>query len=159
MSLTKFTLYPVIVMAVFCSLVLGVTFENSLADFSDEDEGVEQLFADSMGIKAVNTTSLEHLTALSHLYLQYNELTEFPDLTPVADTLKRLGLRNNYALTIADNVRLAVLKKFHQIDIRFTQLSVLTSTCPEDSEQQYWIFSDSLNLCDCQHVWLKVNLI
>ena len=158
MYLIKYTLYLVIGVTVFWSSVLSVIVdENGLADFSDEDEDAEQINEESKGIRAVKTTSLEHFTALRDFQLPNNQLTEFPDLTPISNTLKWLRLRSNNFLTTAHNVRLAVLNRLERIDIKFTHLSLLTSTCPIDSTKQYWFVADTLDLCDCQHVWLKVS--
>ena len=158
MSLTQNVVYPVIfVLLVCCSVALAVTVKEGLADFSDEEASETYIDAKKKGITAVNKTTMTHLKDLQKLYLSVNEFKEFPDLTVVSDTLERLGMAYNPSLSRAGNVQLAVLKRLWLISIHNTNLTFLTSTCPEDSEQEYVAWSDSLDLCDCQHVWLKVS--
>ena len=158
MSLTQNVFYPVIiVILIFCSVVLAVTVKEGLAEFSDEDASETFIGANNKGITALNKTTMEHFTGLQQLYLGVNEFKEFPDLTVVSDTLEQLYLYGTHSLSKAGNVHLAVLKRLWLISIHNTNLTFLTSTCPEDSEQEYVAWSDSLDLCDCQHVWLKVS--
>ena len=158
MSLTQNVFYPVIiVLLIFCSVVLAVTVKEGVADFSDVDASKTWIATSQMGITGVNKTTLTHLNDLQELYLIYNEFKEFPDLSVVSDTLGALYIYRNPSLSSAGNVELAVLKRLWRLYLRFTNLTILTSTCPEDSEREYWVQSNTLDLCDCQHVWLKVS--
>ena len=159
MCVKECVVYPVvIVVIVCCSDVLAVTVdEHGVADFSDEEASKTFISACCKGITNVNTTTMKHLNVLQGLGIPYNEFKELPDLTVVSDTLDKLGFYNNPSLSRAGNVELAVLKRLRQINIRFTNLTVLTTTCPQDSEQEYRVLSGTLDLCDCQHIWLKVS--
>ena len=158
MCFTQNVFYPVIIaLLLCCSVVLAVTVKDGLAEFSDEDASKTSIDAKWMGITAVNETTMTHLNHLQVLYLNYNEFKEFPDLSVVSDTLELLTMYNNPSLSRAGNVHLAVLKRLWLIDIANTNVTILTSTCPEDSEREYRVQSNTLDLCDCQHVWLKVS--
>ena len=160
MSLAKNVLYPLVLVTVaWVAAVLSLQVnENGIADFSDEDESQTAIFANFKGITAFNTTSLAHLTALEVLSLSGNQLKQIPVLAPVANSLKVLFLDNNPSLEKARNEDLAVLKRLKTIDVTGTGITVLTSTCPGDSEEHVLqTNADGLDLCDCQHAWLKVR--
>ena len=149
---------PLIAVTMFCSIAVSVLVtEEGVADFSDEDQHTQAIDSRGMSISAVNTTSLRHLTGLTKIQIGSNDLTEFPDFSPVASTLEYLGISKNPSLSRAGNVELAVLRRLSRITVRKTSLTLLTSTCPDDSRREYEIDADSLDLCDCQHVWIKVR--
>ena len=144
---------------IFWSNVLCIQVnENGLADFSDEDEAIETIDVIGMGIKAVNTSSMKHFTNVHTLLIGINELTAFPDLNPISNTLETLKIRINKEMTGAGNVELAVLKQLRIFEFSSTGLTMLTSTCPDDRQREYKIgANDDLYLCNCQMVWLKVS--
>ena len=137
-----------------------LTIHNGLADFSDEKSTARELKFESRNISAIDTQSMDHFTSLSILYLTKNHLTEFPDLSPVANTLWRLRVRANPSISTAGNVELAVLKKIRYLDIKETNITLLTSTCPESTSDVYSlrVDLDRLDLCNCQMIWMKVIL-
>ena len=151
-------LYLVILFTVYFIVVVSVKVnEQGVVDFSDEHASSTIIYANMKGIKSVNTQSMSHLSGLQDLVLSYNDFQEIPDLTIVSATLQRLYINNNPSLSTAGNVELAVLKRLWFMYIIFTNLTLLTSTCPEDSLQEYTVEASTLDLCDCQHVWLKVS--
>ena len=150
--------YPVIVASFLWLAVSCVQIDNEgLADFSDEHKDAEIIQYNDTGITSINTTSLNHLAALRQFNIPHNDLKAFPDFTAVADSLEALSFQFNPFLSNPGNLELAVLRHLKGMLLYGTNIKLLTSTCPEDSDVGYFINGDKLDLCDCQHAWLKVS--
>ena len=84
-------------------------------------------------------------------------MREFPDVSAVADTLTKFLLFGNLLLGNPGNLELAILKHLWMINVDDTNVTILTTTCPEDSERMYGVRGNKLDLCDCRNIWIKVS--
>ena len=159
LNLTPHALYAVIFALFFATNVHCVTVNNGVADFSDEPANQTDIVANFKFIKTVNASTLKHLTQVKEFDLWANKLMEFPDFSPMGNTLQKLRISYNYDLNMAANHKLAMLRQLRFLDIRHTGLSLITTTCPETSSQEFFFYASDtpLYVCDCRMVWLKVS--
>ena len=149
----------ILYMILLSTSVVCFTVNNGMADFSDESNTKTTVAAYNSNIKTVNTSSFEHLTQLTVLSFWINDLVEIPDLSPIGDTLQKLHFDDNPALSSTGNINLAVLYQLLFLNIRNTNLSVVTTTCPRNRIQKYTVraANSPLNICHCHMTWLKVS--
>ena len=148
----------VIVLLFVTASVMSVTVHKGVGNFSDEDKNTTHVDAYGLDMNAIDTTTLEHFTQLDVMILNANNFTNFPDLTPVGDTLFILSIQYNPNLHIAKNHLLAGLHGLQLMHIGGTKLKLLTSTCPEERKFVLSVGDAPLDICDCQMIWFKVSI-
>ena len=108
-------------------------------------------------IKNINMESFRGMK-ISEFNAYESSIISFPNFKHVADTLKEIRLSKIPTLNYSGNVELAILKKVKYLNILDTNIKLLTSTCPENNDT-IRIDANTLDLCSCQMIWLKVRKV
>jgi len=138
------------------AIATAVLSNNWIRDFPhlpNIGQTLQTLNLDSNLIQTVSADKLQHMKAIQYLSLVHNVLGEMPDIATIKGSLTDLNLSDNFLVPSAarflDYAQLTSLN----LDNMFGE--VLPPLLAETPQLILSIRSERLDLCLCDHMWLK----